>query len=82
MDDGSSAHIQLSSYTISEIMSMYEISRADVLKSATDASWLRRAIIRLRDHAHHTANGTSPATPYRKLYERENVLLGLVFVPE
>jgi hypothetical protein len=72
----------LSRYTVSGIASMYDIYTADVLECATDITWLRRAIFRLRDHMYHTANGTEPSIPYSTLRERENALLGLVFVPE
>lgn len=82
MDDDSIIHMQLSRYTVSGIASMYKITLTDVLKSVTDATWLRRAIFRLRDHAYHTANGTVPPIPYKTLYEREDALLGLVFVPK
>ena len=74
--------ILLSRYTISGIASMYEITQVDVLECATNLRWLRRAIFRLRDHAYHTVNGIMPQISYKTLHERENVLLGLAFVPE
>ena len=82
MDDGLAVQIYISRYTVSGITLMYGISRIDVISRSADITWLRRAIIRLREHSYHEANGTDPPIPYTTLHEREDALLGLVFIPE
>ena len=82
IDDGTTIQIFISRYTISGITSMYGMTRSDTLECSSDITWLRRAIFRLRDHMQHMANDTVHPIPYPILHERENALLGLVFVPE
>jgi len=74
--------ILISRYTVMGVRRMYEISLERFINSSHDITWLRRAIFRLRDNEYHEANGTDPLIPYPTLYEREDALLGLVFVPE
>lgn len=82
IDDGSIIQMLLSRYTVSGIASMYCMAWSEVIEFSTNIVWLRRAVFRLRDHAYHMSNNTEPHIPYTTLHERENALLGLVFISE
>jgi len=85
--------IPLSPYTLEGIARMYGITRSDVISVSHNLQWVRRAVFRLRDWERCGGGGGGNDTNgFKMAYERENTLmlayerdeplLGLIFVPE